>query len=155
MMSSCGNGRPGLVKATGKVTLDGQPLEGAKVALQPVTADAKTAYQRPSSAITNAAGEFIPQTYLKDDGIPVGKYRVAVLKREVVGQLPPGYLEDQPELFNVKYKWITPRSVSLAETSGIEVEVTSSGFQPDVIALQSAATPEIELTGPQARADEP
>jgi hypothetical protein len=155
LMSGCGgSGRPKLVKAVGKVTLDGQPLDGAMVALQFVATD-KSKYQRPSTAITDPDGEFIPQTYGKDDGLPVGKYKVGVQKRELVGKLPPNFNEENPDEFNLTYKWITPRAVADPQSSGIEIEVTSSGMKPDVIELKSSPQPEMERTGPQVRANDP
>lgn len=154
MMGCGGSGRPRLAKATGTVHLDGKPLEGAQVAFVMVT-EAKSKYQRPSSAITDAQGKFTPQTYGKDDGLPVGKYKVGVQKRELMGQLPKNFDAEDPSKFNLKYKWITPMSAAQPDSSGIVVEVTSSGMKPDVIDLKSAPQPEIELTGPQKRANEP
>lgn len=149
-----GSGRPSLAKVTGTVHLDGKPLEGAQVALLKITDD-KAKYQRPSSAITDAQGKFTPQTYGKDDGLPVGKYKVGVQKRELVGQLPKDFDSENPGKYNLKYKWITPMSAGQPDSSGIEIEVTSSGMKPEVIELKSADQPEIELTGPQKRANEP
>ena len=150
-----GDGRPRLVKATGKVTLDGAPLEAAIVAFQPIT-DEKAKYQRPSNGISSATGEFTIGTYGTIDGIPVGKYRVGVIKREVVGKLPDNYDEENAAAFNLSYKWVTPRDYSDPTTSGIEVEVTSSGIQPATIDMKTNGKPaEIEKTGPQKRALEP
>lgn len=149
-----GSGRPRLAKLAGTVHLDGKPLEGAQVALVMVS-DAKSKYKRPSSATTDAQGKFIPQTYGKDDGLPVGKYKVGVQKRELVGQLPKDFDAENPGKYNLKYKWITPMSAAQPDSSGITVEVTSSGMKPDVIELKSAPQPEIELTGPQRKANEP
>lgn len=155
LLAGCGgDGRPSLVKVTGTVTLDGQPLEGAMVALKLVTDD-KSKYQRPSSATTDAQGKFTPQTYVKDDGLPVGKYKVGIQKKEPVGGLPKNFDPENPNAVNMKYKWITPMSVAQPDDSGIEVEVTSSGMKPDTIELKSAAQPEIELVGPQRKANEP
>lgn len=144
-----GSGRPSLVAASGKVTLDGAPLAGAQVALVPISpADPK--YARPSYGFTNESGEFQAQTYDGEDGLPVGKYQVGVVKREVVGTLPPGFNEENAANFNVKYQWTAPRKYSDPKTSGLELEVTSAGITPDVISLSSGGQkPEIEQTGPK------
>ncbi len=154
--SGCGgSGRPRLSKVTGKVTLDDQPLAGAQVALLKVT-DKQGQYQRPSHAMTDANGEFSPATYGENDGLPTGKYKVAVIKREMVGEPPAGFDEETAQNFNVRYKWVTPRKYSDPATSGLEIEVTSAGIQPESIALSTEGkTPEIEVTGPQSRANEP
>lgn len=154
MLGCGGDGRPRLVKASGTVQLDGKPLEGAQVAMVLVT-DAKSKYQRPSSAMTDAQGKFTPQTYGKDDGLPVGKYKVGVQKRELIGQLPKDFDSENPGKYNLKYKWITPMSAGQPDSSGIVVEVTSSGMKPEIIELKSAAQPEVEQTGPQKRANDP
>lgn len=154
MLGCGGNGRPRLAKVSGAVHLDGKPVEGVQVAMVFVT-DAKAKYQRPSFAITDAQGKFTPQTYGKDDGLPVGKYKVGVQKRELIGQLPKDFDSENPGKYNLKYKWITPMSAGQPDSSGITVEVTSSGMKPEVIELKSAAQPEVELTGPQKRANDP
>lgn len=154
-LAGCGgSGRPGLVKVTGKVTVDGKPVEGAIVAFQPVT-DAKAKFQRPSSGYTNAAGEFALGTYARDDGAPVGKYKVGVVKKEVMGKLPENFNPEMAGSFNVNYKWITPRDAADPNSSGLTAEVTSSGLKPDTFDLKASAQPEIERTGPQTKANDP
>ncbi|MBI1347681.1 hypothetical protein GC163_15505 [bacterium] len=156
LLSGCGgDGRPRLVHTEGTVLLSGQPLEGATVAFQPIVEDEKAKYQRPSSGITDASGKFQLKTYEPGDGAPVGKYRVAIVKREVVGKLPDDFNSEMSESVNLTYKWITPREVSDPASSGLTAEITSSGLEPKTFELTAAATPEIEKTGPQRRANEP
>lgn len=155
IVSGCGDGRPTLVKPVGKVTLDGQPLEGAMVALQPIPDPSLDGFARPANAVTDASGEFVPGTYGQADGLPPGKYRVGIMKREVVGKLPEDYDPEQAERFNVTYKWITPRAVSQVESSGLQVEVTKTGMTPEVIEIKSVQPAEIEVTGPRAQANQP
>jgi len=149
-----GDGRPSLVKVTGTVTLDGQPLEGAIVAFQPIT-DAKAKFQRPSAGTTDASGKFVLGTYAIDDGAPVGKFRVGIVKREVLGELPEGYNSESESETNLTYKWITPKAVALPETSNLTAEITSSGLSPATFELKSAPDQEIQQTGPQSRANDP
>ncbi len=149
-----GSGRPSLVKVTGKVTVDGKPVEGAIVAFQYV-ADAKAEYQRPSTGYTDAAGEFVLGTYAHDDGAPVGKYKVGILKKEVVGKLPENYNSETEGSVNLTYKWMTPRSAADPNTSGLTAEITSSGLNPGTFDLKASPQPEIERTGPQVRANDP
>jgi len=144
LVSACGQDRPPLVRLTGKVTLDGKPLEGAHVALQPILSDPKDEFQRPSSGITDADGKFVSQTYRENDGVRLGKYRVAIIKRELIGTLPSGMSPDQLNQLNMKHRWITPRSASMPEASGIEIEATASGFRPEIIDLKSVHPLEIE-----------
>lgn len=146
-IAGCGGSeRPSLVKATGTVKLDGNPVEGASVGLI-FQGDAKSKYQRPSNALTDAQGKFTPGTYGKDDGLPVGKYKVIVQKREVVGELPANYSEENPSATPVTYKWVVPKSYADPATSGLEIEVTSSGLKPETIELKSTGQPQVETIG--------
>lgn len=151
----CGDGRPSMVKVTGTVTLNGKPLEGAAVAFQPI-ADPKASYRRPSNGATGADGKFTLTTYEKDDGLPPGKYKVAIVKRELVGQLPSNFNDETPNASVVKYRYVTPKKYSLIDESGLQAEVTSSELKPAAFDLVSGGEkPEIETTGPQRRGNEP
>jgi len=141
-LAGCGDGRPALVRVTGTVQLDGKPLEGAIVSFQPV-AQGRDAFQRPSSAVTDAEGKFSPGTYGPDDGLPPGKYRVTIQKRQPVGAAS-GTSESQAS-GPVRYQWITPRRLADPDTSGLEAEVTSSGLEPSVFELESDGPPEVEF----------
>jgi hypothetical protein len=150
-----GDGRPSLVQVTGTVKVDGAPVEGAIVSLVPIT-DAKDAYKRPSAGVTDASGTFTMGTYEKTDGVPPGKYKVGIYKRELVGELPKNYDEEQPDRFNLKYKWVIPRKFSDPAASGLEAEVTNTELKPASFDLSTGgAKPEIEVTGPQKRRNEP
>lgn len=154
-LAGCGDGRPSLVQPTGTVTLDGEPVEGAIVSFLPV-AEESDSYQRPSSGITDASGKFTLMTYAKGDGLPEGQYAVGIQKREVVGELPPNYNDETPEAFNVRYRLVIPRKYGDPKTSGLTAEVSSEGIEPAAFELDSGGRPpEVELTGPQRRANEP
>ena len=148
ILAGCGGAdRPKLVSVRGKVTLNGQPLEGALIAMQLDPPD--PVYMRPAQAKSNAAGEFVPATYGDEEGIPPGKYKVAVVKQE----FPEGYNTEMPELNTKPVKYITPLMYSDVETSGLTVEVTSSGITPDIIALEGE--PETVGSANQRRANDP
>ena len=153
LLSGCGDGRPKLVQASGQVLLNGQPLAGALVSFQPVEVNAE-AFERPSWTTTDAQGRFTPMTYAAGDGIPVGKYKVAVQKREPVGELPADFNWETADDASVKFQWTTPRKYSSPDTSGLEVEVTGSGMQPDVLNLTADGPPEIEQSGPRGPVNE-
>jgi hypothetical protein len=154
LMGCGGSGRPSLIKVTGTVTLDGVPLEGAIIAFQPIT-DAKAKFQRPSAGVTDASGKFELGTYAIDDGAPIGKYKVGILKREMIGSLPEDYNSEMESETDMAYKWITPRSLASPETSNLQAEITSSGLSPAQFDLKSSAEPEIQYSGPSSRAAGP
>ncbi len=146
-----GSDRPDLVPVNGTVLLDGEPVAGAAVAFQLIT-DEKASYKRPSSAMTDAQGNFALQTYIPGDGAPLGNYKVTITKRDVVGELPANYNAENPEATPIKYQWVVPREYSEADTSGLQAEVTTAGLDPSVFDLTSGgAKPKIEVIGGRKR----
>ncbi|QDT96872.1 hypothetical protein [Gimesia aquarii] len=155
VLTGCGgDGRPTLVPVDGSVTLDGQPLDGATIAFIP---NEGNPIQRGSNANSTSGGKFTVGTYAKDDGIPVGSYKVTVIKKELVSKLTDDFNSEDPAASSkpIKYKWITPQSYSVPEESGLTIEITSEGMSPSTIALTSdGASPVIETVGGRA-ANEP
>lgn len=80
LVMGCGDGGPKLVKATGKVTYQGEPLPKATVVFVP------DGEERTAFATTDEQGEFVITTNGRPGAIP-GSYKVAVtairLLREV------------------------------------------------------------------------
>ena len=144
-----GSSRPKLVVVSGKVTLDGQPLEGALVSMKPV--NATSSFGRPSNAMTNSHGEFTPTSYGDVAGIPIGRYKVAVRKQE----LPANLNLELPGSVPVLIKWLTPRFYSDPESSGLEVEVTARGMEPELIKLETIGPIEIQNSGRPVNYDDP
>lgn len=138
LLSGCGDGRPSLVPVSGKVTINGAPVEGALIGFEP---DGIDGYSRPSAATTDSSGNFVVGTYDKADGMPAGKYKVTVVKKEVMGKLPEN-INSEDMAANVqplRYQWTVPRKYSTSADSGLTVEVTSAGMTPAEIALTGEA----------------
>lgn len=141
VLAGCGDGRPSLVPVSGTVMLNGAPIEGALVGFEP---DGIDGYSRPSIATTDSAGKFVVGTYDKADGMPEGKYKVTVLKKEVVGKLPENFNSEDTaaNAQSVKYQWTVPQKYATSANSGLSVEVTSAGMTPAEITL--SGEPEME-----------
>ncbi|MCA9048218.1 MAG: hypothetical protein KDA89_05790 [Planctomycetaceae bacterium] len=141
VLFGCGDGRPSLVPVSGSVTLNGEPVEGAQVGFEPQDMGD---YNRPSVAVTDAQGNFTAGTYGTSDGMPVGTYRVSVFKKEAVGKLPENYNSEDTESNPqpIRYQWTVPQMYSTTAESGLTVEVTSAGMNPDTLAL--TGEPEME-----------
>ncbi|MBT5018233.1 MAG: carboxypeptidase regulatory-like domain-containing protein [Planctomicrobium sp.] len=148
-----GDGRPSLVEVEGAVTLDGEPIGGAQLAFIP---DAGNEIQRGSRATSDSGGKFTVGTYAVNDGIPVGKYKVTVIKEELDGELPEGYNTEDPSANAkpMKMKLFTPEHYSLPDQTDLTVEVTSDGMSPATIALEGGGGPVIKTQGGRP-ADEP
>ena len=75
IVSGCGGSdRPSLAPASGIVTLNGEPVEGASLTFIPVAGG------RPGSAITDAQGRYTIKTYQDAPGAIIGEHKVAVIK---------------------------------------------------------------------------
>ncbi|MBM80742.1 MAG: hypothetical protein CMJ78_09130 [Planctomycetaceae bacterium] len=84
----CGGGsdRMATVKVSGKVTFNGQPLEGAQVQF---LSDGEGVNRGPAArGTTNAQGEYTLSTYEPGDGAVPGKKKVTITKTE--GGADPG-----------------------------------------------------------------
>lgn len=88
----CGSGKNiGAVKATGTVTFDGKPLEGATVSFIPEGEGGRNA-----SGLTDAQGNFRLTTLEPGDGALPGKYKVTVSKVEQdPNALPPATTQEE------------------------------------------------------------
>lgn len=73
-LSLTGCGGDGLQPLQGTVTLDGQPLADAAVSFSPVEGG------RPASGKTDADGKFVLASFKAGDGLPVGSYKVTIVK---------------------------------------------------------------------------
>lgn len=75
VLAGCGgDDRPPLANASGKVTLDGEPVAGATVAFVPVEGG------RPATAMTDASGVYVMNTYGDEEGAAIGEHFVSVMK---------------------------------------------------------------------------
>ena len=69
-----GSDRPSIAPASGIVTLNGEPVDGASLTFVP------TAGGRPGSAITDAQGRYTIKTYEDVAGAIIGEHKVSVIK---------------------------------------------------------------------------
>jgi len=139
--AGCGkapDNRPKRVPFSGKVTLDGAPVEGATVVLAPDGGSGNAA-----SGMTNAEGVVHFTTFESRDGAVPGKYMVTVAKTAFPEGRPltaddPNYdpstavtavVKGAKELLPVKYK--------TAKNSGLTVEVKDGENAPAVFDLKN------------------
>ncbi len=76
LAAGCGDGRPKLVPAAGKVTLNGQSVVGGSMTFHPESG-ALDKGDRPSCQL-QADGSFTAQTYPYGDGVVPGAYKVTL-----------------------------------------------------------------------------
>jgi len=131
ILAGCGGGgsdsdRPETVPATGTVTLQGQPVEGANVAFV-----AESAEGRGAVATTDESGHFELTTFEPGDGAIPGKYKVKISKTVTEG----GLSQEQAQAYDEKglphpptrTKELLPPMYKDPNKSGLTEEVTEDG----------------------------
>lgn len=100
--AGCGNSSVG--KVTGKVHLDGQPLEGAVVTFYPILEGSASPSSNRGGASygrTDAQGEYVLVYNRNENGAEIGKHKVVITTLEEGGGYGPGSPEKLPKRYNV------------------------------------------------------
>lgn len=132
-----GPDHPATYAVTGKVTLDGNPVEGAVVAFVP------SAGGNSATGITDASGAYQLSSFGSNDGAVPGEYKVKVTKFQGAGgevapgavtgpvddggQHPENYVESAEDAAPAENE--LPASYADATTSGLSATVTENASQ--------------------------
>jgi len=114
---------PEVVPVTGKVLLDGEPLEFGTVTFQPLRG-------QPAKGEIQPDGTFELSTFAPGDGAPVGKHQVRITCYE--SQRPGAEQNTNAETLGES---LIPEKYLNFATSGIEVSVVSGGNKPFLFQL--------------------
>lgn len=118
----CGDtedGRMTVYRVRGKVTVDGQPADGARVVLYGATPDLQGYGTVAPAGVTNENGEFQLRSYDPNDGAPAGKFNVTIHWPEPI---PEGADEEMYEPKDrLAGRYLNPQQ------SGLSVEVPKGG----------------------------
>lgn len=129
--AGCGKAKPATAPVTGRVLLDGKPVAGAAVMLEPVGGGV------PARGSTGGDGSFTLSTFGRDDGALVGRHRVSVSKFVVEGVAANELgLEAAPAPAGLQPKAALPARYADAKTSGLEATVEAGGTKVE-FALES------------------
>jgi hypothetical protein len=109
-INGCGDNLPKRVTVSGRVLLDGKPLEFGVVRFFPEN-------QRMASGGIQRDGSFKLNTFSENDGCFIGKHPVAINSAENISAS--------------KMKWYAPKKYADPNTSGLEVDIP--GPRSDVI----------------------
>ncbi len=135
----CGPAKVELAPATGVVTLDNAPLEGATVSFSPKGSGDKIAMGK-----TDASGRFTLNTPGEGDGAVPGSYEVSITKSTVGaaaafedprGSGKPMTAEQQKQMMDIAKRGMAPGNItsevpvkySSPKTSGFTAEVKAGG----------------------------
>ncbi len=99
----CGDGRPERVPVSGRVLIDGKPLEAGNIRVHPPA-------NRAASAAIGPDGKFTLSTYVFGDGCVTGKHSVSVTASKQMNQQT--------------MRWYAPKKYAAGETSGLTLEIS-------------------------------
>lgn len=120
LSGGCGDGRPQLVPVSGRVVIDGQPVEHGNIRFYPKG-------YRAASGKLGAGGRFELTTYEAGDGCVPGKHAVTVNAREIISQdsirwhAPKRYRDLQTADLEIEIE---------VPTDSVEIELTWAGGRP-------------------------
>lgn len=78
-LAGCGTGKLPLYQVSGTILVDSKPAAGAMVIFCPVEGSSSPELQKERPfGMTGPDGKFKLTTFLKDDGVPLGEYKVLV-----------------------------------------------------------------------------
>jgi hypothetical protein len=121
---------PKTVPASGVVTLDGKPVDGAQVVIVPAAGGTTGA-----NAVTDASGRFALRAYPEKDGAIPGEYKVLVSKTvEVKLTGKAGSLDGGDP---VRFDYGVPAKYTSEKFSGLTVTIPDSGNKDIKLALSS------------------
>ncbi len=129
--NSAGGNLPKTVPATGVVTLDGKPVDGAQVVLVPAGQEATGA-----TAVTDSSGRFALRAYPEKDGAIPGEYKVQVSKTiqvKVEGAAKGSVDGGDP----VRFEYGVPAKYTGFKSSGLSVTIPDTGIRDINLALTS------------------
>ena len=113
------------VPVTGKVMLDGEPVEGAAVMLMPAGSG------QAATGATDKEGHFALHLGGQTKLIPPGQYHVGITKKKTSGVTSDDGLSGAVGPQGMKEEWIVPRKYSDPKSSGLTAEV-----KPDMKPLE-------------------
>jgi hypothetical protein len=102
-LAGCGDDRPKRVPVSGRVTIDGKPLEVGFVQFVPEN-------DRAATGKIDSSGRFTLSTFDVKDGCVLGKHNVTVVSNQ--------------SLNPTTTKWFAPKKYMIAQTSGLQFEIT-------------------------------
>ena len=118
-LAGCGgDGRELRARVIGTVTYRGKPLAGAAISFLP-----ETVGWRSGIGKTDAEGKFVLGSYDPDDGVPVGKCKVAISLRGPPKKLPKGAGEAFNDMIMDSGDPVIPLKYFNPETSKLTAEV--------------------------------
>lgn len=119
--------RPATTPASGEVTFEGKPLDGAIVVFQPTAPGGIGA-----SAVTDAQGKFELKTFPPEAGAVPGAYSVTVLKTA----MPSGGGGNNDESQPVLVVSVIPSKYSIPTESGLNAHIPEDGTEDLVFHLK-------------------
>lgn len=126
LVAGCGDGRATRVPVSGRVLIDGKPLERGFIQVI-------CAHDRSASGEIGADGKFQLTTYEPNDGCVPGTHQVSIIANESQG---PSAM-----------KWFAPKEYADAATSGLTLEVSQARDDVEINLTWAGKAPFVEKFG--------
>ena len=111
LVAGCGDGRPERVPVSGKVLIDGKPLETGNIRVH-------ASANRAASGKIESDGRFTLSTYEFGDGVVPGNHMVTVTGAKILNAQT--------------MRWVAPKKFADASTSGLTLEVTEPTEEAEI-----------------------
>lgn len=121
--TGCSDGRPELVPLSGRVLIDGKPLETGYIRILPKG-------KRAASGKLGPGGIFSISTYDSNDGVVAGKHAVTVIALEPINAQTQ--------------KWHAPKKYAAVATSGLEIDASEPTDAAEINLSWDSGAPFIE-----------
>ena len=144
----------GLVPASGVLTFENAPVEGAAVMFAPA---AGSSGMRTATATTDAKGRFSMMTLNPGDGVFPGEYVISIQKTESVGEAKPsvtreGVVVEGRTQTDGRYRDLLPMKYKDAKTSELKVSIPAKGDKKIEFKLEGELDDTVKTpTGPSRR----
>lgn len=122
-INGCGDNLPKRVPVSGRVLLDGKPLEQGFVQVFPKG-------QRAAYGTLGPGGKFTLTTFTENDGCVPGKHPVAIIAYKSIG--------------STKLQWFAPKKYKDTSTSGLEIDVPGPRDDVEIKLTWDGGKPYIE-----------
>ncbi|MGD0384094.1 MAG: hypothetical protein ABSA77_11270 [Thermoguttaceae bacterium] len=125
-ISGCGDSLPKRVPVSGRVLIDGKPLEYGVVQVFPKG-------ERSAYGTLGPGGKFALTTFTENDGCMLGKHPVAVNAAKGIS--------------STKMQWFAPKKYANVATSGLEIDVPGPRNEVEINLKWDGEKPYIETIG--------
>jgi hypothetical protein len=124
LLSGCGPRAPETASVTGRVTFHGKAVDKGRIVFYPTEG-------RPATGTIGPDGSFRLTTFSEGDGALLGKHRVTIEAKRLVGAtIAKTFAEERAQPASIsepRVEWIVPEKYAREDTSPLTADVARGG----------------------------